>query len=358
MLWPAAAALALALAIATSAMATAWEFNPNGDWDAWAIWNLRARVIASGELAERAWSPLLVATHPEYPLLVSGFIGRCWAFSGSHSVLVPQASAYVFFLALVSLTASGVAARRGSTLGLLAASVIAGTPSLLLEVPAQYADVPLACYFAAAVLFALMSRPLLAGIFAGFAAWTKDEGLLFLVIFLLALALWKRAAIRTAFIGASPAILTIALFKGWLARDASGLLSSSLPRAGDFVTDAGRYGTIVSAFAREFIGMSSGWYHPVLPIAVLAVALRFDCDRRGDALFTGTIAAILLLGYFGIHLITANDLAFQLQSASRLLVQLWPLLVLTAFAALRVPEAPATPDAVKAPKARTKLRRR
>ena len=55
-----AISLLLALGIATSAMAAAWDVNPQGDWDAWAIWNLRAKFLAAGgALAQRAWSPVL-----------------------------------------------------------------------------------------------------------------------------------------------------------------------------------------------------------------------------------------------------------------------------------------------------------
>ena len=71
-------ALIVAIAIATSAMTDAWEANPQGNWDAWSIWSLRARFLAApGHLPHRAWSPALSWTHPEYPLLVSGFIARC-----------------------------------------------------------------------------------------------------------------------------------------------------------------------------------------------------------------------------------------------------------------------------------------
>ena len=58
-------------------MSGAWENNPQGNWDAWSIWNLRARFLAAGGIvAHRAWSPLLSSTHPEYPLLTSAFVAR------------------------------------------------------------------------------------------------------------------------------------------------------------------------------------------------------------------------------------------------------------------------------------------
>jgi hypothetical protein len=336
-----AAVLIVMLAIATGAMSVAWETNPQGAWDAWAIWNLRARFLASdAALAQRAWSPALGAmTHAEYPLLLSGFIGRCWAYDYSYSAAAPIVTGYAFFLALIALAAGGVALLRGSLLGLLTALALTATPALLHEVPNQYSDVPLACYYAGALLFALLDRPVIAGIFAGFAAWTKDEGLLFLLLFLVAMAVYRRGVVRAA-AGALPAAALVLVFKMALAKGTSSLLSTSAPEAIHRLGEIGRYAQVATAFAEGFRGMAVGWYHPVLPLIALAAALRFDRERRRDAAFCGTVTTFVLLGYFGIYLITSNDLSWQLQSSlNRLLVQVWPCFVLTAVAALHAPKA-------------------
>ena len=360
LIFVAAIGLLLALALATAAIATSWDANPQGDWDAWAIWNLRARFLASsGALAQRAWSPVLGAsTHAEYPLLLSSFVARCWAFSHSFSTVVPAATSYVFFLALIALVAGGMAALRGPTLGMLAALVLASTPALLHQVPNQYADVQLACYFAGAIVFALLDRPILAGIFAGCAAWTKDEGVLFLVVLLVITAAWKRRTAVATLAGAAPAAALAIVFKTWLARGNAGLLSTSLPGAGKRLADAGRYGATMAAFGREFAHMGVGWYHPILPVIALAVVLRFDRERRRDAAYCAALAGFLLLGNFGVYILTNNDLAWQLHtSLNRVLLQIWPALVLAAFVGLRKPKAavvvkPAMPAAKLRRKAR------
>jgi hypothetical protein len=348
----AAIGLLLALGIATGAMATAWDANPQGDWDAWAIWNLRARFLESnGVLAHRAWSPVLGAnTHAEYPLLLSSFVARSWAFGSSSSAAVPAATSYIFFLALIALVAGGMAALRGAALGLLAALTLASTPALLHQVPNQYADIPLACYIAGAIVFALLDRPRLAGIFAGCAAWTKDEGLLFLVVLLAVTAAWKRRATLAAAAGALPFALLAIVFKTWLARGSTSLLSTSVPAAAQRLADAGRYGATMAAFGREFASMGAGWYHPILPLIALALALRFDRARRRDAAYCGALAGLMLLGYFGVYILTGNDLTWLLQtSLNRLLVQVWPALVLAGFVALRAPEIAAAEVTAPAP---------
>jgi hypothetical protein len=337
------AALTLALALVIGAMSEAWENNPQGNWDAWAIWNLRARFLAAGgSLAQRAWSPLLSATHPEYPLLTSAFVARAWTYSHTLSVAVPIAVSCLFFLALISLATGGVAAWRSRPLGLLLGLSLASTPTLLHVVPDQYADIPLACYFTGALILAFLERPALAGLLAGLAAWTKDEGLLFVAVFLAAAAIFRRHQLLRLLTGAALGCGVAVVFKTILARGDGSLLSASLPLLSQHLSDPGRYHQVLVAMGAEFTNMASGWYHPILPAIALAITLRFDIQRRRDALFCSTVVLLLLLGYFTVYIITPNDLTWQLQtSLSRLYVQLWPILLLAIWTALRAPETTA-----------------
>ncbi|HTS65211.1 MAG TPA: hypothetical protein VMH28_24480 [Candidatus Acidoferrales bacterium] len=338
---PLAAALVVTLVIAAAAILSGLEANPHGYWDAWAIWNLRARfLISGGGLAARAWSPVLGATtHAAYPMLLSSFVARCWLFGNVTSAVVPAAASLAFFLALVALVTGGIAVLRGGTLGLLAGLSIAATPSLLHQIPALYADVPLACYMAGAVIFLLLEQPLPAGIFAALSAWTKDEGILFLLVFLAASAVWRRSAIRAVVAGALPVAVLLIGFKRFLAGGSSSLFFNSLPGAAHRILDPARYGTVLSAFEHEFISMGIGWYHPLLPWAVLAVALGLDPKQRRTMFFVGAIILVLLAGDFGVYIVADNDLAWLVQtSLNRILVQVWPLLAIAAFLALRSPD--------------------
>jgi hypothetical protein len=65
------------------------------------------------------------------------------------------------------------------------------------------------------------------------------------------------------------------------------------------------------------------------------------------------------MGYFGVYVLTQNDLVWQLQtSLDRLLVQIWPVLVLTAMVALRVPEAAVLAEPAPAQKMSKKAARK
>ena len=335
--------LILALALVIGAMSGAWESDPEGNWDAWTIWNVRARFLAAGgSLAQRAWSPLLRYTHPEYPLLTSAFVARAWAYSHSMSTAVPIAVSCMFFLALISLVTGGVAAWHSRPLGLLLGLALTATPTLVHAVPDQYADVPLACYFAGAIMLALLDRPALAGLLAGLAAWTKDEGLLFVAVFLTAAAVFKRRQLLRLFAGAAAGGAVAVFFKAVLARGIPSLLSGSPRNLAQHLTDPARYRQVALAMAAEFGNMGIGWYHPVLPALILAIALRFELRRERDLLFCCTVALLLYAGYFAVYIITPNDLTWQLQtSLSRVYLQFWPILLLAIWTALRSPESTA-----------------
>ena len=342
----------VAFGIVTAGMAVAWDANPQGNWDAWSIWNLRARFLTAGHLPQRAWSASLTETHPEYPLLVSGAVARCWAYAGSMTEAGPIAISYLFFLALLATLTGGLAVHRGRTLGLLAGLALLGSPTVMHEAGfAQYADVPLACYMAGATMLALLDRPLLAGLFAGLAMWTKDEGTLFLAIFLVAIALIRRERLVRVAMGAIPGVLLTLILKIALSPRSSmyfmGGPSAVFHRAID-----GRFWQILSAFITEFSAMGFGWYHPILPLLALAIGLSFERERRKDLFLAAAIPCTMLVGYFGIYLISPFPMKWHLSSSlNRLLVQVWPSIILAVVvsfsrlerAVIQAPAAPAKP---------------
>ncbi len=144
----AAAGAALALLVATEASNA--RSAPYGNWDAFAIWNLRAKfLLAPGDLWRNAVSPLLERTHPDYPLLLSSFIARTWRLGGVISPAAPLATAFLFAGAVPALLTSLLALSRGLAAGLLALFVLLATTSYIEQIPWQYADIPLSFYLLA-----------------------------------------------------------------------------------------------------------------------------------------------------------------------------------------------------------------
>lgn len=354
--WLLAAALTAAVALSVAGFFEISRRNPEGDWDAWAIWNLRARLLASGEYWAHAWSPLLHRTHPEYPLMLPLFVARGWTYAAAPTTSVPIATALLFQLAAIGLVVSAVALLRGTVAGLLAGIVMVANQSYLLQGPAQYADVPLSLFVLGALASALLrshvteSRALLvaSGLPAGLGCWTKDEGVAFFASLVTALALterragWREAAGRWRWFGtgAAPGLAAWLGFKLMLAPVVTTLAPRSVTEAAARLTDGDRYLVIATAWLQDLANWGSWWAHPILLAVILAAGFGWDRAAFAQREFrAATLAfALLLAAYAAVYLLTPRDLSWQLRtSLPRLCAQVWPAAVLLFMAALRVP---------------------
>jgi hypothetical protein len=355
----AAALMALALFLDTSAA------DPYGNWDAWAIWNLRAKLLAQHDASWRnAFAPALNqlagagATHGDYPLLLSGYIARCWSLLGSvDDPVVPIAVAGLFSFATVGLMVGGLAVLRGWSAGTLGGLVLLGTAAFLLDSPWQFADVPLGFYYVAVVvLFFLVmgssSRnplPVLAGLALGCAAWTKDEGMLFALVagasFLAALLVsQKTGRDRTLLLLASGALPTLAIvlyFKIFLAPKGSSWGPLTLSVALHNLADPSRYAKIAKAIWDEGLQLGTGIAHPLIYLGALAVCLGVPRERLRQPVVVASFAALLMTfaGYCFMYAVTPYSLDWQLgTSLGRLLIQLVPSAIFLSLAVFRTAE--------------------
>lgn len=324
----AAGALFIALILGAVAMSKVSDLNPQGQWDAWSIWNLRAKFLAS-DFPSRAWSPLLTNTHPEYPLLVSGAVEAAGGAAAAVS--------FLFFASLIAMVTGGLAFARGPIAGLVAGLTLATSGALLHEVPSQYADVPLATYLAGSLIFILVDRPIWAGVLAGFAMWTKDEGALFCVAVLALIAIFRRRDFVRVFLGMLPGVLLYVGFKTFLAPRVSAL---SGPGALARFADPHRWSVVLTGVASSIFTLGAGWFHPIFVIAALAIGVRFVArDSPRDAFFSTALAAIILAGYCVAMVTASADAVWQTNTAAgRLVVQWWPLAVIAMMMWLRPAE--------------------
>ena len=347
--WPLAGMLAAGAICVGSAFSDLVAANPEGNWDAWAIWNLRARFLAAPDAAAQlAYSARLHGTHPGYPLLLPGFIARCWSYAGENGgTIVPLLAAASFFAALVLMAAGAVTLLRGSRMGLLFCLCLLAYPPLVREAASEYADVPLACLafgaIAALAVALKKEKPIgwlaLAGALASCAAWTKNEGILFFAIFT-AIALvrlrgeWGQVAALLT--GAAPVALLTAGFKLFLApRDEPPLFFAGLG-------EPARWAIIGRGLWHEVGAMASGWYHPAMPLAVVGIALGFGGWKKREWWLPAIAVAVMALGDLGAYVMNRNDLEWLVGSSlPRLLVQMWPLALLGFFLALGEEPAPA-----------------
>jgi hypothetical protein len=358
--WLLAVAFGTVLAISWVRIIQMAAALPVGDWDAWALWNLRAKFLAGPGGAWRyALSPLLNNTHPDYPLLLPAFVARVWRAGGAMDTLGPVITALVFFAALLALLVSTVALLRGAASAILAGLVILSTTSLLTWAPSQYADIPLAFYYLGAIALIFLHTSatdgrwalLWAGLCTGFAAWTKNEGIAFLacvVIVFLAFTFWRRGAgaINSAgwlLAGVAPGVLLTLWLKFFLAPAVDPLVTQGVSGMAR-LHDLSRYMEVASGFFNNLLNLGSGVAHPLVLLAVLGVLLRWQIEERYrlPALIASTALILVFLSYCAVYLVTPYGLAWQVQSSfDRLILQLWPSFLLVFFVLLRSVADPA-----------------
>ncbi|HZY72036.1 MAG TPA: hypothetical protein VFE22_02895 [Edaphobacter sp.] len=131
---------------------------PDGEWDAFSIWNVRAKFLAGPGTWWNAISPqwaagLSGASHPGYPLLLSGFIARTWTVLGDTTPEVGGAVSLAFVMAVCGVLFGSLCRVRSSTTGALAVVVLLAT-FWGLQAAWQCADIPLGLYFVASLAVA------------------------------------------------------------------------------------------------------------------------------------------------------------------------------------------------------------
>jgi len=362
--WYLTALLLLAAAVALAMFLGAVSFNPHGDEGAWSIWNLRARfLVRAGGFWRDAFSSDLRWTHPDYPLLLPGLVALCWKLSGRQSTDAPIAIAFLFTLGTAILLMSTLAVLRSKTHAALAGTLLLGTASFIGLSAALYGDVPLSFYILATLaLLCLQDHypeyPLtvLAGLMAGFAAWTRNEGLIFLaaVILARAFALFRssqRAAIAPQVLrflaGAAAPLAVLAVFKVRVAGP-SELWGAPAATILKHLVDPSRWIVTLEGLLLILVNFGRFLIPIVLALALYWYLVRFRPDARDRAaLSTAAGALVLTLAVqLLLDILFVDNISVEVATAfERILLQLWPAALLAFFLAsaplqLVAPNAP------------------
>jgi len=352
----AGALLISAVSILAAALAISAR-EPHGQGDASAIWNLIARLIYRGGAGWADALPHMNWTHSDYPLLLPLSVARLWAYGGETQV-APALLALLFTFGTLGLVVSSVSLLSTRTQGYLAGLVLL-EPYLFFRIGTyQYADTPLGFFLLAAlVLFSLYDRApggdgllVLAGMMTGYAAWTKNEGLLILLsvaagrlVAVAASGCLKTYLRQVAYfsVGAVPILLVVLYFKAAIAPANDLVAGQGLRATADRLLDFSRYVLILKALVNHFTGFRKWYAHPAWLLVIYAWLLGVKTERaeRVTLLTFASALGLVLAGYFFIYVTTPRDLEWHLTfSLDRLLIQLWPSFVLLFFLSVRPPE--------------------
>jgi hypothetical protein len=325
-----------------------------GDWDAWMIYNRSARFIyRGGEAWQDAFSSdMNLVFHADYPPLLALNIASRWEMLGTETTSVPMILGFLFTLASFGLCFSALANFKSVGQAALGLILLGGVQFFSSEGGRQTADVPLAFFMLASVVFLFFNYREKHGIFmafagfmAGLAAWTKNEGLLFVaasagILFLM--ALWKRSFwdLLFYFAGVLLPLVLLIHFKTQVAPSsefADGGLGILLQK----LTDPSRHGLIFNSFKGFFLHQG-GWFNVGIYLILGGYYLLFrsrTSDNSDGILVSLAILTMQFIGYYLFYLISPYDLNWHIgYSLNRLFVHVYPAVVFVVLSASQTPE--------------------
>jgi hypothetical protein len=301
--------------------------------------------------------------HPDYPLLQPLTTARLWMFAGEELPSAPKLVTLVFGFSPILVVSSSLVVLKSWTHGAIALVFLAGSGSLVHLGISQYADSAVSLFLVST--FALLTAASvyqqerlawLAGLSAGFGAWVKNEGAMFvaalaLVALLLAIKPANRARLKALtwpfIMGLILPALCVAVFRR-LVPAPSDVMSWVLDWKRWTVGFRGRRIWLILRGFGNRIWKIEPW--PVPPLVWMLIF--FDAagaSGSGRMLRSGVrglaVLGVMVLGYVVIYATSTQDLAWYLNtSQQRLILQLWPafiflLFLLTGDSAGRAPEA-------------------
>jgi hypothetical protein len=327
------AAFAVVIACAAVAFIRQQRVSPHGAWDAWAIHNLHARFLSRSTDWRDLFTPVLTWTHPDYPLLVPGFVAGWWKLLNTESTILPAATAFLFTLGAPVLLAVSLALLRDPGQGLLAGLLLLSAPHFVTVGAGQFVDVPVGWFLLAASVLLAMDVPAAAGLAAAFGAWTKNDGVLLFVALVLGVSLarhWTVQRLRAFALGALIPLTILLWFKLTIAPP-NPLVSSA--NAVQHLTDPARYGVIAAGFLHHIWTFSGFLVSPFVCLGLCAWSMRPGIAITSAARAVALTLLVAVCGDAAVYMFTTHEPVVQLidSSLDRLLVQLWPTVVFFVF---------------------------
>lgn len=328
--------------------------RPHGLWDAWSCWNLISKIISR---APEEWPELLqqmnaIDFHPDYPLLQRGFISRCWLLIGNENVWIPVFTSFIFTFCTIGLLSASVSLFSNKTDGLIAGLVLLCTPFFMIMGDSQYADNTVGFFYLATIILLTFARKgsglkphllIMTGVTASLSAWSKNEGLLFIVclfISQLTLLFFKNyralfAELKYILLGMLPVFLLLAYFKFAIAPH-NQIVSSIGDGTYAKLTDFSRYEQTWNYFVLQFSSFGKWELNPwwLFLIGILFKGISFK-EHSYSFISNFTLFLLMLVGFFFVEIITPSGLGYYLQtSVHRLFFQLFPSFIFIYFIAI------------------------
>lgn len=323
-----------AAAVASHALAF-----PLYEWDAFAIWGLKAKVVAAQPLRECAdyfQDGTLSYSHQDYPLLIPFLIAGLYGAVGEVNESAGRLIFPLLFLGFATLLYGGLRRKLTRPLAATLAAAGAAAPILLRWSGAGVADPALSFFHLGGVLFLAdwldrfqKQDLILAGLFSAFAAFTKNEGLALLLLNTLAATLFSLRGIdrQRCITMACVAAGALALLLPWL------VFRHGLPKSHENYADRLTLSTFVENASRlklilpAFLAQMTDWkqWGPIWLLLPLSAALGRQALLRRGAQALWLLLILHLALYVTIYVVTPWNVVEQMQiSLDRLLLHVLP----------------------------------
>ena len=321
--------------------------NPMGSWDGFRIWNIKAEFLAlNTPLWQNVFSLPHFMSHNDYPLLLPSLTARLWNYTGGENFAVNITIGLFFTFGLVYLLFQALEYFKSEKIAIVVTSVFMILDIFLVNGAAQCADVPLAYMYLCTIVCLFLyfrkekfSYIILATIFAAFSAWTKNEGMMFFLIYLIVTLLWmfykkmyKKAGLTL--LTAIVPICFIAWFK-YLVHSPNDLIAGFfILKTYHFAFDWSRYAVILKTFANI-----------VFSRFLLLFVLLFLCTKgfrikeinRTPFVLSCAIFVLCLAGYFAVYLFSPHDITWLVEnSMDRIIIQILPVFLFLFAVNLRI----------------------
>ena len=320
--------------------------SPMGGWDAWAIWNLKARFLYFG-LADGSWSQLFrveIGTHPDYPLLLPATIARYWLSLGEASQWAPGLIGFACVLLCVMFLIGAGRTRADSSIVYAGVLVFLSSTAVTQQAGIQFADLPLALYFLAAVVMldALWTRQvhgsvvikeaILLGLLLGLATEIKNEGIL---ISLLVFGVFSVRQLATGQYGYLVRTSTVAVIFWCVAHLPHRLFMFQHPVTNDLVASASAGAFLDMLTPERLVRLFEAVLPHLLdfiaaPLVLFAAFLLLFRPKHlhNTAWWLLVIPLLLYAGYLAVLFFTPHDLNWHVDTTwQRLMLHGWPALM-------------------------------
>ena len=299
-----------ALAIAYGVFSVAYDALafPVNEWDAFAIWQLKAKVLAMHPLYPRPgyfWDLSLSYSHLRYPLLVPMASAGMHAMTGRLDDLGKVIS-LLWYPGMLAAIYALVRRINGTTAALTATALTACLMPMCRYEGSGTAEAALAAFYACSIVCIVRWRQtqawgylILAALLSALMAWTKNEGLALAAINVVVIAVMGQNRRKSLAAAATLAAIVTAIYLPWI------FYTWGLPRTDEdyaaklrlhqFIANAGRIWPAITGIGAELFDITHwGLFWEIL---VVLAAVQWRKFKNPAVATIGLLVALHLLAY-------------------------------------------------------------